>query len=143
MTVATAIATRLLELSAVTDLVGTRVRVLKLRQTETLPAIRVQRISTTEQMHERGSVGMFRSRVQVDSVALEASGLDPYATAASVDDAVHGDGAGSGLCGWQGEIGSPAFVIDAILPDGLQEMYEPDTSKQVRVIRDYIVWHRG
>lgn len=142
MTVATAIVERLLSLSAVTALVSTRIRVMKLRQTDVLPAIKVQRVGETEQMHLRGSVGLFRSRVQVDSVALESSGADPYASATAVDDAVHGDGAGSGLCGWSGEIGSPAFQIAAILPDGVVESYDLD-SKQVRMIRDYIVWHRG
>lgn len=143
MTVATAIAQRLLSLAPVTALVSTRVRVLRLRQPETLPAIRVQQIGETEGMHNRGSIGLKRSRVQVDSVALESTGVDPYAGAMAVDAAVHGDGGGSGLCGWKGSIGSPPFEIEAVLPDMVHPpLYDLD-AKQIRVMRDYIVWHRG
>lgn len=143
MTVAEAVADRLLSLSAVTALVSTRVYVFKIPQSERRPLIRVQRITDQQDMHLRGSVGLLASRVQVDSYAAEASGVDPYAVARSIDEAVHGDGAGSGLCGFQGGIGSPAFEIAAILPISVREEYDPEESRVVRFLREYEVWHRG
>lgn len=144
MTVAAAIAERLLELSAVTALVGTRVRVMKLRQSDTLPAIRVDEISGIDDLHERGAVGVIKSRVQVDSYADTASGVDPYAVASAVDAALHGDGAGSGLNAWRGSVGSPPFQIDVIRDLGVTRTLEKEGSREiVRVIREYMVTHRG
>jgi hypothetical protein len=139
VTVAAAFVTRLLSLTAVTDLVGTRIRNMRLRQGEAQErAIRVQRISETQEMHLRGAVNGFRSRVQVDSYAPEASGVDPYLAAAAIDAAVHGDGAGSGLCGFAGAVGGDGFVFTSILPDGVREEYDPEEQRVVRISRDYI-----
>jgi hypothetical protein len=148
MTVATAIADRLASLPSVYALVGgstePRIRVMKLRQGEAQAGgIRVQRISEVEPMHLRGSVGTFQARVQVDSYAPEASGQDAYANAAAIDAAVHGDGAGSGLCGFSGGIGSPAFVIDAIIPVDVREDYDPEELRVVRIMREYMVHWRS
>lgn len=141
MTVAQAVQSRLLSLTAVTALVGQRIRVLKFRQGDT-QAIRVQRIDDIERMHLRGAIGLITSRVQVDSIALEASQADPYATVTAIDAALHGDGAGSGLSGYTGDIGSPAFHIASILPVSVQELYDLDT-KLVRIMREYRVVHRA
>jgi hypothetical protein len=143
VTVAEAIRERLLSLSAVTDLVGTRIRTLVLGQSDTLPAIRVQRITDNEGMHLRGSDGVRRSRVQVDSYANAASGTDPYATARNVDEALHGDGAGSGLFGFKGDIGSPPFTVQAIFPITVREEFDAEERHIVRVLREYEVWHTG
>lgn len=131
MTAAEVVRTRLLSLSAVTALVGQRVRTMVLAQNETLPAIRVQRISETEAMHLRGSGGIQRARVQVDSYAAS------FAAARTLDAAVHGDGAGSGLCGFTGAVGTA--TVHAILPVHVQDGYEKDEREYYRVIREYEV----
>lgn len=147
MTLTEAVRTHLLTLSAVTALVGTRIRVLTLGQNDTSagPAIRLQQIGGAEEMHLRGSVGVRRSRLQVDAYAQQgaADGLNSYASASAVADAVHGDGAGSGLCAFTGTVGG-SFEIDVILPaSDVREMYEGDELRQVRLSRDYWVWYRG
>lgn len=139
MTAAEAIRERLLAISAVTELVGTRVFLLMLPQKGTLPAVRVQGISEAEPMHLRGSVRVLRSRVQVDSVVNESSGL---AAALALDAAVHGAGDGTALCGWTGSVGSsPATDVLAVLPIDRRDAYDGGELRQVKVMRDYWVWH--
>lgn len=139
MTVSEAIVTRLLALSPVTALVGTRVRVLTLRQSEIYPAIRVQRISEIQPMHLRGAVMSFTARVQVDSYGQKVSGVDPYAHARNVDAAAYGDGAGSGLCAFVGSVGSPAFTITGVFPDNVREDFDAEELNIVRIMREYVV----
>jgi len=139
MTVAAAIRARLLDLAPVTALVSARVYVLRLPQSPALPAVRVQQIDAVDPFHFRGPNGLSRARVQVDSVG------DTVAEAEAVDAAVYGDGLGSdatGLAGWFGALGSPAFVIDAILPIDVRQLIDPEELNQVRVSRDFFVWHR-
>jgi hypothetical protein len=148
VTIAEAVRVRLLEITAVTALVGQRVRVLRLAQGDTGagPAIRVQRIGDDELMHFRGSVGVFRSRVQVDSVHQEGvGGINAYTSARNVDAAVHGNGAGSGLCGFRGSVtsGGDTVQFDAVLPSGCREGYDAEELKQVKVMRDYMVHWRA
>lgn len=132
MTAAEVVRARLLSISAVTALVGQRVRTLVLAQNETLPAIRVQRVSESEAMHLRGSVGLRVARVQVDSYA------STFAAARSLDAAAHGDGAGSGLCGFSGAVGSA--WVRGIFPMAVQDMFEKDNGREFyRVTRDYEV----
>jgi len=122
---------RLLSLNAVTTLVVSRVYVDLLPQKPTLPAIRIQRISESEDAHLRGAKAMRRARVQVDAIATSLE------TATAVSDAAHGDGAGSGLSGWTGEVSGQAVM--AILPSDTRSDYEADELRQWRVSRDYFV----
>ena len=79
----------------------------------------------------------------MDSFAPRASGVDPYATANTIDAAIMGDGAGSGLSGWKGLVGSPAFQIDAVFPDGeAMKGYEASPVEIYKVMRDYFVTYR-
>lgn len=137
MTVAQAVRTRLLACSAVTTLVGQRVYKDILPEQATLPAVRVQRISQVEDEHLRGVGGMNTSRVQIDSIAATK------ADAEALDAAVAGDGRGddaTGVLGWFGSFGSPAFEVDAILPIDVRDTYEPDEHRQFRVMRDVRVF---
>lgn len=132
-------------LAPVTALVGTRIRQLRLRQGDTLPAVRVQVISEPTEYHLRGGVGLYRSRVQVDAYAMEASGSDPYASATAVAEAIHGDDAGSGLSGWTGELGGspPALKIHTIQRVDRAVEYDAEELRQVRCRQDYMVhWSR-
>jgi hypothetical protein len=134
VTPSAALKTRLVGLSAVTTLVGQRVYVDLLPQKPTLPAIRVQRISELEDAHLRGARAIRRARVQVDAIAASLE------TATAVSDAAHGDGAGSGLAGFEGEISGQRVM--AVLPSDTRSDYEGDELRQWRVSRDYIVWMR-
>lgn len=133
MTAAEAIRSRLLALSAVTDLVGSKVYVHVLPQSFTAPAIRVQRIDQLEDPHLRGTAMPVRARVQVDSVAKT------LAEAYALDAAVHGPGDGTGLAGWTGEVGSPAVSVAAVLPIDVRDGFDAEDLKQYRVMRDYAV----
>jgi hypothetical protein len=143
MTVEDAIIARLESLPAVTALVGSRIYVGKLPQRAVFPAIRVQAISTIQSTHLRGAGATQRSRVQVDAIAWEGSSPDPVTVARSIDQAAHGLGDGSALCGWTGSVGSPAFTVVAVFPFGTHEAYDAENDlRQYRVIRDYYVWWR-
>lgn len=139
MTVEQAIRTRLLSLSAVTDLVGSRITVDIMHEEPTLPAICVTRVSEVRGQHLRGPDGINESRVQVDSVAASKAEVE------AVDAAVDGDGLGeqaSGLRGWAGSTGSPGLEITAILPIGAQTIYTAQQIRQWKIARDYRVFWR-
>ena len=140
MIVDTAIRARLLTLTPVTDLVNQRVFCEIWPQSPTLPAILVTRISQIELMHFRGPVGIYRALVQVESRALSRQ------VAAEVDAAVQGDGLGSdatGLLGFKGSVGSPAFVFRAILPFGTRQDYDPEENRHFRVFREFMCHFEG
>lgn len=145
MTAAELTRLRLLDVSAVTALVSTRIYTLLVKAGSVMPCVRVQTISGSEDMHLRGSYGLRRARVQVDAIAsVKTTGVDALASARTVSEAAHGDGAGSGLCGWTGTVnGSPGVDILAILPlSDAVERYTPDEQEYVTVSRDYAVHYR-
>lgn len=82
-----AVRARLMATTAVTTLVSTRIYTLKLPDTPTYPAIRVQLIDEPQRKHLRGPHGLTRARVQVDTYVREAS-ADPYGTLHAIADAV-------------------------------------------------------
>lgn len=143
MSPAEVVIARLQAVGAVTALVGTRIYQLKLPQSPTLPAIRVQEIDVIDRHHLRGREQLVRTRVQVDAFVAESSGADPLATVHTLADAIHGDGNGpnaSGLDGWIGEIGSPpvAKVLGVFRKDRA-DSYEADVLRVVRTRQDYMV----
>ncbi len=77
--------------------------------------------------------------MQVDAYAREVSGVDPYALAVTVAEAIHGDDAGSGLSGFSGAIGSPAFRIAGMFRRERQRAYDPDELRVLRISQDYKV----
>lgn len=144
MTVEEAVRTRIAACAAVVALVGSRIYMDKLPQSPTYPCVRVQLISDPAGQHLRGPDRMGRARVQVDCYASEASGVDPYARATAVSEAVEGDGLGdgaSGLSGWIGSIGSPAFRILDALPTDRKRFYDPEELRLVTMSQDYIVFY--
>lgn len=146
MTVEEAVRTRVLALTPVTTLVSARVYLDKLPQSPTYPAVRVQLISDPRDQHLRGPNATQRARVQVDCYASESSGVDPYARALAVSEAVEGDGLGdgaSGLAGWIGTIGSPAFSVLNAVPTERKRFYDPDELRLVTMSQDYLVTYRA
>jgi len=129
---------RLEAVAAVTALVSTRIYLGVLPQKATLPAIRVQRVSENEFMHMRGTSAVYRTRVQVDSVS---NASDAAGQALAVDAAVHGDGASTGLVGWQGTAGG--IEITGVMPATVRETYDADELRQYKVMRDVLVWWKS
>ena len=142
MTVEDAVVARLAGLTAVSTLVSTRVYRDKLPQEPTYPCVRVTLIDEQLDYHLRGG-GLKTARIQVDAFARERSGVDPYALAAAVAAAVHGDDAGSALSGWVGEVGSPAFTVFACLRVDRRRQYDPDELRVVTMSQDYQVTYRA
>lgn len=146
MTVVEALRARALSLTPVTALASTRLYPLAFPQSCVWPAARFAQIGRTEFMHLRGSSRVNRARIQVDSVADVAGDYDPYVMAHALAAAIHGDGqyeSATGLNGWRGDIGSPAFVVTGILADpaGEREFFDEDgDQRRVRIVRDYLTW---
>lgn len=141
MTPEEAVAARLLDIGAVTALVGARVYLDKLPQAGTYPAVLVQLISEPTDYHLRGGL-RDRARVQVDAYVAEANGADSYTQVMALADAINGDDAGSGLSGWTGELGSPALRITGILRVDRSRSYEPDELRLLRQRQDFLVHFR-
>ena len=148
MTPEQAIIERLADLPAVTAIASTRIRELKFRQGETWPAVRVSHISEVTFAHLRGSGSRKRTRVQIDSVVQETSGVNPVVRATDLAAAIEGDGGGSGssepsgLAGWRGTIGD--VQIDAIFKIASTLDYESAELRLVRMSEDYMVhWCRA
>lgn len=139
MTVEEAVVGRLLDIAAVTALVSTRVYLDKLPQSPTYPCVRVQLVSEVQEHHLRGGNSMKTARVQVDAFAREVSGVNPYALAAAVADAIHGGDDGTGLCGWTESIGSPALVVMAAFRLERRRQYDPDELRVCTMSQDYQV----
>jgi len=132
MTPAEIVRTRLLAVPRVTAIVGSRIYTLMLPQNFTgTTAIRLQRISERDTIHLRGAGGQWVARVQVDALA------PTVAEAYALDTEAHGDGAGSALAGFLGPVGTT--YVQSILPDAAREVFEPNETQLIRVIRDYFV----
>lgn len=141
MSITTAVRSHLLTLAPVTALVGTRVRIAKLRQSEpTFPVLRIHRIGEVVDLHLRGSIGIKRARIQIDSITMDVSGLDVYDQVTALDQAVEGPGDGTGLLGFTGDIGgSPSVHVYVIRDGGSREGYDAAELKQFKVMHDYLV----
>lgn len=140
MIVDTAVRARLLSLTPVTTLVNQRVFCEIFPQGVTLPAIRVTRVSQIEPMHLRGPVGVYMARVEIECRSASRE------TALAVDAVVQGDGLGSnatGVLGFKGSVGSPAFVFRAILPFAVRQGYDPEELRQYRVQREFMCHFEG
>lgn len=138
MTPEEAVAARVLDISAVTALVSTRVYIDKLPQQPTYPAVLVQLVHepSDDAEHLRGGARR-KARVQVDAYEAETNGGDAYTTVNTLADAIRGDDAGSGLSGWVGSIGSPPFRVTAIRFIERVRAYEPAEFRLLRQRQDY------
>lgn len=145
MTPEEAVQSRIAGLPAVIAIAGTRVYLDKLPQSPTYPAVRVFLVTDLGWQHLRGSNGFKRARVQADAYSREGSGVDPYAQVASLAAAIDGDGKGSqatGVVGWIGSLGSPAFEVQNIEPIDRTRRYDPVELRVLTMSLEYRVWYR-
>jgi len=143
VTVEEAVRARIMAIAAVTALVGTRVYMQRLPESPKYPLVCVRFIDDQSPYHLRGPIGTKTARVQADAIARESSGVDPYADAMSLLDAIDGDGLGrqaTGVAGFVGGIGSPPFEIVGVFPQSRRTSYDPQELRIVTASRDYIVW---
>lgn len=127
---------------ALNTIAADRVYMLKLPQAVTLPAVRVQVIDDPGDYHLRGGSRPQVARVQVDAVAQEASGVDPYADAMQLAQEINGDDIGSGLSGATWVSGSPSLQIIGAFRVDRQPTYDPEELRQVRIRQDYFIHYR-
>ncbi len=137
MTAEALIVSRLKSLSALTAIVSTRIYLDKLPQSPVYPCVRVTLISEVGEAHLRGEDALSTSRVQVDAYAKELSGIDPYALAMTVADAIQGDGAGSGLGGFTGTIDTSS--VQGIFSIDRRRYYDPEELRVLTISQDYFV----
>lgn len=128
MTVEQGIRAQLLATGAVTALVSTRVYQLRIPQTSTYPAIRIQLISQPEEAHLRGYTDLTRARVQVDCYAAT------YMAVASVADAVM-----DALRPLPFQVEDDLKVVHVQRIDR-RPMFEADEFNVVRMFQDFLVW---
>jgi len=129
MTIEQVVADRLEGTPAVTDLVGTRIYQLKLKQNTAFPAIRVQEIDDLHGHHLRGVDTPAHARVQVDSYGSE-TGTDPYVTVQNVAAAV--------AAALDGERFTSAGVrVTGVFQDTRVTEQEPGTTPLIRVRQDF------
>ena len=124
-----AIRARLLAVTAVTDLVGTRVYPLLLPQDPTYPAIRYQQITGTRESAMGSDVGLVEATEQVDSYD------STYAGARVLAEAVR-----AALQRFRGTVAG-VVISDVFVLEGPLDLYE-EAVKIYRVQQDFTVWHR-
>jgi hypothetical protein len=129
-----AVRSHLAQDSGVTTLVSTRIYQVRLPQSPTLPALRVQLISEPHNHHLRGPDGAARARVQIDTYVSDGI-ADPYGSIDAIGSAIRTalDGATFTVSGVE--------VTGAMCVDR-RVMYEADDLRLWREMQDYIVWTR-
>lgn len=143
MTVEKAVRQHLVADSGVIALAGTRGYQMRLPQAPTLPAFRVQLIDESEHGHLRGGGATRLARVQVDAVAGESSGVNAYADASALADAIN-DAMMTQAPFVVSDGGSPATSLELKVVERptRMAMYDPQEVSQVRIIQDYMIWSR-
>jgi hypothetical protein len=127
-----AVRARLVATSAVTALVSTRIYTLKLPDTVTYPAIRVQLIDEPQRKHLRGPDGLTRARVQVDVYEREAA-TNAYGSLLGIADAV------SNALVFEPFTQGTVAVQSAERIDR-RTLREADELNLLRVMQDFYVW---
>lgn len=122
-----------------------RIHMLVAPQDPVIPVAVLQLISNVSQYHARGENRSQFARVQLKVYAGRHSGADAYRDADAFAERIHGDGAGSCLSGFRGQVGgSPGgLFIESIQAIEKRGLYEPDELQLVGIVRDYFVYYRG
>lgn len=144
MTPEEAVRDRILALSAVTALVGTRVYRLMFPQSPTWPAIRVTLVDSHRRHTLTQANGLQRARVQVDCTTEAAAGVDALADVTTLASAVVGDGAlvsPTGVNNYRAlQIDSPAYDVKGMWLLDRAERYDADDLRLVTSRLDFDVW---
>lgn len=143
MTPEQAVLDRVMALSPVTALVSTRVYLDQLPSSPVFPCVRVVQIDDPQSYHLRGPSGIGQARIQVDAYGKQSGGYD---AAVALADAIRGDGKGpdaSGLSGWIGTVGSPAFEVLACHRLDRRRTFDPDERQVLTISQDYRVTYRA
>lgn len=146
MTPEEAIWSRVTTISAVAAIAGARIYVEQLPQSPTYPCVLVRFIDDPTLYHLRGPDGTQTARIQIDSMAKRVSGVDARLRAADLWAAVNGDGLGSeasGVSGFKGTIGSPAFRVLACFAAGRTSDWDPEDLSVYTMKQDYKVTYRA
>lgn len=129
MTIEQAATDYLETIAPVTQIAGTRIYQLKLRQNSQYPAVRVQLISDPRDYHLRGVERLRRARLQIDSYGAE-TGIDPYGLVTTLADAI------------EDAMGGVRFVVDDVHVVGSfqilrRALHEPGTTPLIRIHQDF------
>lgn len=135
MSVEMAVLTHLRQTAGVTALVSSRTYQVRLPETPTLPAVRVQLISEPHDHHLRGADGALRARVQVD-IFVSDEAADPYGSLQSISAAV--------MAALDGQV----FTVNSVEITGAmcvdrRVLYEAEDLRLWREMQDYVVWSRS
>jgi len=149
MTIGEGVRERLLGVSPLAALVGTRVFEDLVPQNEKRPSVRVYVLGALRPSHKAGPVNHFANRVQVDSY-VPIGGIDPLGEVKAIAAAVMGDGLGSsasGLAGWRGLVGgSPPdtiHIFDVTVTNDGEDRVEMEEQRRLRVRQEYVVHWRA
>jgi hypothetical protein len=148
MTIGDGIKERLLAITPLVALVGTRVFELLLPQNERRVSVRFFVLGSARRTHIRGPINQFQQRVQVDGY-VPIGGINPIDEVNELGKAILGDGLGAnatGLAGWSGIVGGspdePLHVFDVDVLDDGQLLVEMDEIRRVRIRQEYRVHWR-
>ena len=132
MTIEGAILARLLAVTAITNIVGSRIYAPHLPQKPVFEAIAFRLISAPR-VHAFGSdPGLVQARWQIDAWG------NTYEEARDLGDAIRGDGAGSAFSRWNGTLDST--VVQGVLLENEIPTFE-DESGSHRNLQDYMIWY--
>ena len=132
MTIEGAILARLLAVTAITNIVGSRIHAPHLPQNPVLEAIAFRLISAPR-VHAFGSdPGLVQARWQVDAWG------NTYEEARDLGDAIRGNGAGNAFSRYRGTLDST--VIQGVLLENEIPTFE-DVSGSYRNMQDYMIWY--
>ncbi len=129
--------TYLLGDATVAALVGTRVYPVRLPQGGTFPAITYQRVSQVPVGRPTsGPPSVVAARVQFDVWSLNRDGVDGYAAARALADAVR-----QRLDGKTGALGSGLTVVQDVRLDAERDTGYDETGELYRISLDFTAWY--
>lgn len=129
MSIEALIRAQLADDSAVSDIVGTRIRFAQAREGDDPPYLVLSKISSQTINAMNGPTTTFTGRIQVDIIAAT------YAAVKTLADAVR-----SALNGWTSAGAVSSCLLDNEL-DGFDDPTDASDKGVCRVIQDYIAWY--
>lgn len=144
MTPEEAIRSRIVGLSAVQALVGTRVYLDQTPQDPTYPLVLVYSAGDHWNQQLRGADGIGQARISVEARVHVDAGHDAYTEVMDLYTAFDGDGRGpaaTGVFGWVGLVG-PVQIANCAHRGSRDRFYDADVRRVLRMTQDYWVSYR-